>query len=226
MHVPSQVRLFRSEPLPDGVLMLLRIAAGDEESEQTAVASNRSVAGQSYEKPRCSSSSRSCLLLTPTVIGCSERTRRQAPANLDAMSRCLLRWLHPDFDPRGERSVFIGRVTTAWNNLKTPERRTAYDEQHCSTRARRKVSFKDRQIAGQDGKFRSRRLPMAALLQRRFGGTRAPIAQRGKGRIAATGAFGAVSAAAAIGFPATPSWLQRSIHGGRYMTGNAHRPAR
>ena len=39
----------------------------------------------------------------------------------------LLRWLHPDLDPRGERSIFIGRVTAAWNDLKTPERRAAYD---------------------------------------------------------------------------------------------------
>ena len=31
LHVPSRVRLYRSEPLPDGVLTLLRIVAGDTE---------------------------------------------------------------------------------------------------------------------------------------------------------------------------------------------------
>jgi len=40
----------------------------------------------------------------------------------------LLRWLHPDLDPRGQRAIFVGRVTAAWNDLKTPDRRTAYDQ--------------------------------------------------------------------------------------------------
>ena len=39
----------------------------------------------------------------------------------------LLRWLHPDHDPQGARSVFANRVTRAWNDLKTQERRAAYD---------------------------------------------------------------------------------------------------
>ena len=39
----------------------------------------------------------------------------------------LLRWLHPDLDRHGERSVFAARVTRAWNDLKTQERRAAYD---------------------------------------------------------------------------------------------------
>src|SRR5262249_32076942 len=51
-----------------------------------------------------------------------------SPAELRRNLALLLRWLHPDLDPRGERSVFIGRVTAAWNNLKTPEKRAAYDE--------------------------------------------------------------------------------------------------
>ena len=40
----------------------------------------------------------------------------------------LLRWLHPDHDGQGARSVFVGRVTRAWNDLKTQERRAAYDQ--------------------------------------------------------------------------------------------------
>ena len=35
LHVPSQVRLARSEPLPRGVPVLLRIAAGDDAAERT-----------------------------------------------------------------------------------------------------------------------------------------------------------------------------------------------
>jgi hypothetical protein len=40
----------------------------------------------------------------------------------------LLRLLHPDLDSKGELSVFAARVTRAWNDLKTPERRAAYDQ--------------------------------------------------------------------------------------------------
>ena len=33
------------------------------------------------------------------------------PSELRRNVALLMRWLHPDLDPRGERSVFIGRVT-------------------------------------------------------------------------------------------------------------------
>jgi DnaJ-class molecular chaperone len=39
----------------------------------------------------------------------------------------LLRWLHPDVDPQGERAVFTQKVTRAWSDLKTDESRAAYD---------------------------------------------------------------------------------------------------
>lgn len=49
----------------------------------------------------------------------------------------LLKWLHPDLDPHGERSIFVSRVTEAWNNLKTPQRRAAYDELRRSSSERK-----------------------------------------------------------------------------------------
>ena len=39
----------------------------------------------------------------------------------------LIRWLHPDQQNGGDRSVFTTRITRAWNELKTEDRRTAYD---------------------------------------------------------------------------------------------------
>ena len=39
LHVPSRVRIARTEPLPAGVDLLLRIAAGEAEAERTAIAS-------------------------------------------------------------------------------------------------------------------------------------------------------------------------------------------
>ena len=38
----------------------------------------------------------------------------------------LMIWLHPDADLRDEHAVFVVRVTSAWNDLKTEERRAAY----------------------------------------------------------------------------------------------------
>ena len=39
----------------------------------------------------------------------------------------LLRWLHPDHQSGAERSVFASRVTRAWGELKTEEKRAAYN---------------------------------------------------------------------------------------------------
>jgi hypothetical protein len=126
MHVPSQVRLFRSEPLPDGVLMVLRIAAGEEETEQAAVA----LTGRSLDLIR-----NAAMFFIEQILFAPDADSYRvlgtgAEASAGELRRnvaLLLRWLHPDRDPHGERSVFVGRVTAAWNNLKTPERRTAYD---------------------------------------------------------------------------------------------------
>jgi hypothetical protein len=126
MHVPSQVRLFRSEPLPDGVLLLLRIAAGDEEVERTAA----DFVGRSRETVR-----RAATFFIEQILFASDadsyRVLGAVPqASAGELRRnlaLLMRWLHPDLDPHGRRSVFLARVTTAWNNLKTPERRAEYD---------------------------------------------------------------------------------------------------
>jgi hypothetical protein len=127
LHVPSQVRLVRSEPLPDGVLTLLRIAAADEEAAQTAAAlMDRSVEvmGKAamffIEQILFAPDADSYRVLGTGPQATSSELRRNVAL--------LMRWLHPDLDRRGERSVFTGRVTTAWNNVKTPERRAAYDE--------------------------------------------------------------------------------------------------
>jgi hypothetical protein len=127
MHVPSQVRLFRKETLPDDVLMLLRIAAGDQESEQTAVAlADRSLevirkAAMFFIEQILFAPDADSYRVLGTSFGASSGELRRNVA-------LLLRWLHPDLDPHGARAIFIGRVTAAWNDLKTPERRAAYDD--------------------------------------------------------------------------------------------------
>lgn len=128
MHVPSQVRLLRSQPLPDGVPILIRIAAGDDEAENTASLLMdrprelvRQAAGFFIEQVMFAPNADSYRVLGTNPEASASDLRRNVAL--------LLRWLHPDLDQRGERSIFVGRVTAAWNDLKTPERRAAYDEQ-------------------------------------------------------------------------------------------------
>jgi hypothetical protein len=127
LHVPSQVRLYRSEPLPDDVLTLLRIVAGDTEAEWAAA----NLADRPPEVVgRAAAFFIEQILFAPDadsyrVLGASPQA---SSAELRRNMGLLLRWLHPDLDPRGERSIFIGRVTAAWNDIKTPERRAAYDQ--------------------------------------------------------------------------------------------------
>jgi hypothetical protein len=161
MHVPSQVRLFRSEPLPDGVLTLLRIAAGEDEAERMAV----ELTGRSRDTVRRAAPFFiEQILFAPNadsyrVLGTNPQA---SAAELRRNLALLLRWLHPDLDPRGERSIFIGRVTAAWNNLKTPERRAAYDSALQNTRDPAKSRLRRR----------ARRKQLAAALTRRNGSGR------------------------------------------------------
>ena len=140
MHFPSQVRLIRSAPLPDGSDLLLRIAAGDEEATRTGDRDRRPIAGNSPRSRGLFCSSRSCSFRTPIAIGCWVRGRKRTNSELRRNMALLLRWLHPDLDPHGERSVFAARVTRAWNDLKTQERRAAYDLARRAARSK-KLSF-------------------------------------------------------------------------------------
>jgi hypothetical protein len=139
VHVPSQVRLSRAEPLPDGVLILLRIAAGDNEAENTAAVLT--------DRPRHVVRQAATFFIEQILFAPNADSYRVLGANAQASSgelrrnvALLLRWLHPDLDPHGERTIFVGRVTAAWNDLKTPDRRAAYDEQlrysHAGSRSR------------------------------------------------------------------------------------------
>jgi hypothetical protein len=126
MQSPSQVRLIRSRPLPDGLDVLLRIAANDANTIQQAAEwlgrppeTIRQAAAFFIEQILFSPEADSYRVLGTTLQASNGELRRNMAL--------LLRWLHPDLDPYGERSVFARRVTLAWNDLKTQERREAYD---------------------------------------------------------------------------------------------------
>jgi hypothetical protein len=126
LHFPWRVRLVRREPLPDGVILLLRLAAGDGQAEREAAAmTNRSVETvrdaaiffieQILLYPEANSYR---VLGASSVATAGELKRNMA---------LLMASLHPDVGPKGGRSVFAARVSAAWNDLKTSDRRAAYD---------------------------------------------------------------------------------------------------
>jgi hypothetical protein len=187
LHVPAQVRLMRSEPLPDGVVLLLRIAAGEADAERDAVAlTQRSVetvrraAAFFIEQILFAPDADSYRVLGVDAGASAGELRRNAGL--------LLKWLHPDRDRHDPRAVFASRVTGAWNDLKTPERRAAYDAQHrkadasrrqsksgargkrknhfAGALARRRTRQREAWLAYQAGKLGFFRRALAMLLQR------------------------------------------------------------
>ena len=96
-NVPSLVRHVRSEPLPEGVLLLLQVAAGDLWAEQKALA----LVDRSLEEIR--EASRffiEQILFAPEsnsyrVLGAAPDV---PPAELRRNMVLLMRWLHPDVE--------------------------------------------------------------------------------------------------------------------------------
>ncbi len=160
LHVPSQVRLIRSEPLPDGVVLLLRIAANEAEAELEAAAVTRRspetirrAAAFFIEQILFAADADSYRVLGADAAASAGELRRNAAL--------LFKWLHPDRDAHGARAAFASRVTGAWNDLKTPERRAAYDAQ------RRAASNDSARRGGNSGSRSKRRSYLASALARR-----------------------------------------------------------
>jgi len=133
-HVPSRVRSARTEDLPEGILEVLQIAAGEDGAAQRAAAR--------IERPIEVVRSASAFFIEQIMLSADADcyrvlggTREASAAELRRNMALLLRWLHPDLDQAGARSMFVGRVVGAWEILKSPERRQAYDDRLNSAQA-------------------------------------------------------------------------------------------
>lgn len=131
---PTRAPSLREAPLPSGVLDVVRVAAGDNAAISQAV----ELTGRSRQVVREAAG----FFVEQVMLYPGADSYRVLGAKPDASHRelrrnmaVLLRWLHPDTDAQGERIVFSSRVTEAWDNLKTAERRAAYDR---SRRTRRR----------------------------------------------------------------------------------------
>jgi hypothetical protein len=131
VYLPSLVRKIRSEPLPEGVVLLLRIASGDPEAEHQAAA----LCGRTVNEIRDAA----VFFIEQVLLHPNADSYRVLGANPLATNHelrrnmvLLLKWLHPDLNRQNERSICARRVTTAWNDLKTADRRSAYDKRMLS----------------------------------------------------------------------------------------------
>lgn len=134
LQLPSRVRTLRDGELPADLDTLLHIVAGDDQALLRA-SSTLNVTPRVVRE--AASFYIEQILLHPEAD--SYRALGSAPdATPDQLRRnmaLLLRWLHPDRDADNHRSVFASRVTKAWNDVKTDERRAAYDAARLTTRS-------------------------------------------------------------------------------------------
>ncbi len=129
---PQLARLAQRSSLPRGVTLLLEVAAG--ESEALLEAQTLTGRPEALLRKAASFFMEQVLLSRASdsyrVLGAGSGA---TPAELRRHMALILKWLHPDRVPAsGEvqhfnKSALAGLVTGAWENLKTGERRAAYD---------------------------------------------------------------------------------------------------
>jgi hypothetical protein len=131
-RTPAILRDVKSATLPDGITALLEVAAG----EADAVAEACRQFGQSAESLEEAASFFIEQVLFDQEAD-SYRVLGSAPdapyADLRRHMGLIAKWLHPDKRRHAhgfDRTVFVTRLTTAWNSLKTIERRASYDALH------------------------------------------------------------------------------------------------
>jgi hypothetical protein len=148
LQEPWGVRLVRQRALPDGVPLLLKIAAGDADSEATAA--------EAMGRPREVVRQAASFFIEQILLAPGSDHYRALGAGPSATAielrqnmAMLMRWLHPDVVREGDQSVFAARIADAWNTLKSPERRAAYDGER--QRAAAAAAGRSGQLGGQAG---------------------------------------------------------------------------
>ena len=129
LRAPAERHLLRQRPLPqEGMEQLLGIAAEAMpgvlaeqarrfgEAEAQVVEAARFYAREVLFHPQADAY---------RILGVEPRASADT---IKAHYRLLQRWLHPDRARSEDDVVFAARVNGAWNRLRSPERRRAYDE--------------------------------------------------------------------------------------------------
>ncbi|RZA16643.1 MAG: hypothetical protein EOP93_14835, partial [Lysobacteraceae bacterium] len=128
MRAPGERHALRGKPLPGGVDVLLGIAAG---VAPDALAQASRAFGEPEARVREAARfyAREVLFFPGAdayrTLGVNHR---DGIHTIKAHYRLLQHWLHPDRTSGQDDAIFAGRVNLAWNQLRTAERRKAYDQ--------------------------------------------------------------------------------------------------
>ncbi|GAB2496106.1 hypothetical protein [Arenimonas alkanexedens] len=116
-RAPTLLAMAAQRPLPDDVIELLRLAAGD--AAQAAASADAS--GESPERV----TEAAVFFVQQVMFAAGADPHRVLGVNPDAPParvrehyRWLIRWLHPDRNPDDWDSVYTDRVTRAWQQLR------------------------------------------------------------------------------------------------------------
>src|SRR5262249_23479450 len=124
--VPARCRQLGNGPLPDGLPLLLRIPAGGPGGIEASA--------KCLQKPPQKLREAAAFYIEQIILAPNADSYRVLGARRSAATpelrrnfAFLCKWLHSGLCQDMARSTFFLRITHAWNNLKTPERRAAYD---------------------------------------------------------------------------------------------------
>lgn len=127
-RAPALLSVARVRPLPEDVIDLLRIAAGDVASVAQCAASSGEGVGTVTDA--------AVFFVQQVLFAKGADSYRVLGVNADAPDarikehyRWLVRWLHPDRNRDDWDSVYADRVNAAWQVLRLPDRRRDYDRQ-------------------------------------------------------------------------------------------------
>lgn len=144
---PDRADVVRASRMPEGVLDVIRVAAGDVTLGEE-IAARVGVSRRDLED--------ACAHFAHAVMFHPDADYFQvlgvAPdADEDLLKqhfRWLLKWLHPDRDPEGWVSTYAERVNIAWNCLRRADRRIAYRSEIASSPPAEPVAISQLVAAG------------------------------------------------------------------------------
>ena len=126
-RAPRSSRPGLDERLPEGMLSLLRIVAGEDQALALALDTTgetaqtlREAAGFYIQQVMFAPESNNYRVLGVDPDASDDHLREHY--------RWLARWLHPDRNPDEWETVYADRVNQAWQHLRTSERRRQYDQ--------------------------------------------------------------------------------------------------
>ena len=127
LRAPAERHALRQKPLPAGMDRLLGIAAGTMPHELADAA-------QAFNEPASRIREAARFYAREVLFFAQADAYRvlgvdpdASDARIKASHRLLQHWLHPDRLDSEDDAVFAARVNVAWNRLRNPERRQAYD---------------------------------------------------------------------------------------------------